>query len=96
MGKRGMTPLQAAKVRRENGIEETNLHRHRVKRGYSQRELSIKSGVAQKTIQCYEQQTRRIEGAKLETLCNLAGALNCKIEDILEEQAVIQKYKSVK
>lgn len=96
MNKRGMSPKKAQKLRKEKGIEETKLQTRRVIKGYSQKELSVKSGVNAKMIQGYEQRRRSIDGARLETLCNLALALDCKIADILEDEQLAEKVKMTK
>lgn len=93
---RGITPEQAQKIRADKGIKETNLQKVRVEAGLSQQALSDESGVTKRMIECYEQKYRNIDGAKLQTLCDLAVALNCKIEDILESEELIEKYKTVK
>ena len=84
--KRGITPEQAKEIRKAKGIEDTKLQKLRVKKGYSQGTLAELSGISRRTIQNYEQGKRPIEGAHLETLCNLAKTLNCKIEDIIEDK----------
>lgn len=68
----------------------------RNKRGLSQRQLAIKSGVPTKSIQFYEQSPTKIDGAKLNTLCKLSVALECKIEDIIEGAELKEKYKEVR
>jgi transcriptional regulator with XRE-family HTH domain len=96
MGKRGMTPQQAEKLRLAKGIKETKLQKLRVKKGLSQSELSFAAGLSPATIRCYEQGLRPLDGAKLNTLCSLAQSLDCKIEDILEDKELIEKYKQTK
>lgn len=93
---RGITPEVAQKIRADKGIKETNLQKVRVEAGLSQLALANESGVTKRAIECYEQKYRNIDGAKLQTLCDLAAALGCKIEDILESEELIAKYKSVK
>lgn len=93
---RGITPEQAKEIRKAKGIEDTKLQKIRLKKGYSQGKLSKASGISIRTIQNYEQRKIPIEGAHLQTLCNLATALNCKIEDFLENEEIIKKYKEVK
>lgn len=92
MGKRGMSPSQAAKV----WTPTTKLQGLRVKKGLSQNDLAMKSGVPKGTIQRYEHQTRAIDSARLSVLCNLAETLDCNIEDILEDDVLIKKFRSVK
>lgn len=96
MRKRGITVEVAQKVRQSQGLKETKLQRLRVKRGLTQSELSAVSGVTQRAIQCYEQELRPIEGAKLETLCDLSIALGCKIDDIIDSKKLIDKYQKAK
>lgn len=92
LGKRGMSPQKAIEVWKEN----TKLKKYRVKKGLSQSELSISTGIPVTTIRCYEQQRRPIDGASLKHLCNLAIALDCRIGDLLENKSLVEKYKSVK
>lgn len=96
MAKKGITVEQAGKIRKAKGIEETNLCKMRRKKGLSQRELGNVSGVAERAIRMYEQRERKIEVAKLNTLCDLALALGCRIEDILDNETLTKKYKAVK
>lgn len=96
MTKRGITPQQAKKIREEKGIEETKLEKLRVKKGLSQSSLSAISGVTIRAIQTYEQQSRPIDRARLDTLCRLCLALDCKIEDIIEDKELIEKYRLTK
>lgn len=96
MVKRGVTPQQARKIRAEKGMKETKLQKLRVKRNLSQSELAEMTGISIRTLQCYEQQARPIDGARLKTLCDLSNVLGCKIEDILESKELINEYKLVK
>lgn len=96
MAKRGITPQKAGEIRRKKGIAETKLQKLRVERGLSQNELAVLSGVTLRAIQCYEQQTRPIEGAKLSTLCSLCIVLGCRIEDVLDDEELIKQFKKAK
>ena len=96
MRKRGMTPERARKLREAKGIEETKLQKIRVEKGFSQKDLSVVSGVTVRSIQCYEQRTRDINSARLDTLCHLCMSLGVKIEDILESDTLIERYRIVK
>ena len=93
MTKKGITPQQAKDIRDKKGLAETILQKLRVEKGLSQTALAAVTGVSQRTIQCYEQRTRPIDGARLDTLCDISYALGCKIEDILEDKALIEKYR---
>lgn len=87
---------QAKKIREVKGLEETKLQEIRVKRNMSQKDLSHAAGVSIRTIQKYERRERHIEGAKLETLCDLSKALDCKISDILDNEELIERFNKVK
>lgn len=67
------------------------LQNMRNKKGYSQSELSAVSGVKLRTIQQYECGQRDINGARLDTLCSLALALDCKVIDIISNDQLRTK-----
>lgn len=92
-----MSPKTAENIRIQKGIDKgTKLRRLRVAKGYSQSELSALSGVTIQTLRRYEQSPVPIDGAKLKTLVQLAFALNCKIEDIIESEELLHKYRATK
>ncbi|MCD8323931.1 MAG: helix-turn-helix domain-containing protein [Clostridiales bacterium] len=64
---------------------ETNLKRLRQKTGLTQKELSAQSGVPLRTIQQYEQRQKNINKAQAEYLFQLASALVCQADDLLEK-----------
>lgn len=68
-----------------------NLQRIRKERGYSQNQLAELSGVKKQTIQRYEMGYRSIDGANLDTLTALAGALNVPFYDLIENPELKQK-----
>lgn len=88
-----MTPKKALEV---FNVRECKLKALRVKKGYSQSALAKISGVNKRNIQLYEQGERRIEGASLEKLCDLCKALDCKIDDLIDDEEIIKKYKEIK
>lgn len=61
-----------------------NLKTLRLASGLTQRELSLLANVDLRSIQMYEQGRNDINKAQGETLHNLAKALGCQIEDLLE------------
>lgn len=92
-----MTPKKAEAIRIRRGLDKgTKLRRQRVKKGLSQSELAAVSGVPLKTLQRYEQTTLPVNNAKLKTLVALCLALDCKIEDIVESESLLHKYRTVK
>ena len=93
---RGMHPKTAAKIRAEKGIKDTKLQRLRVKQGISQNDLATLTGISKRTLQMYEQGRTAIDGAKLDKLCKICIALNCKLEDILEDEKLIRIFNKSK
>ena len=65
----------------------TKLQAQRKKCGYSQRELSEKSGVNIRTLQQYELGTKDIGKAAVQAVVSLANVLGCMVEDLLEVSA---------
>ena len=63
----------------------SNLKRIREERNITQAQLSEKSGVNLRMVQYYENGFKDVNKAQGITLQALAHALECKIEDILEE-----------
>ena len=71
----------------------SRLQEKRIAAGLSQSQLAKAAGVAVGVLQHYEQGTRQIDGAKIETLADLAAALGCKIADILESPELAEKVR---
>lgn len=63
----------------------SNLKKIRESRGYSQGTLSNLSDVPCRVIQAYESGYRDINKAQGVTLRALADALNCRMEDIMDD-----------
>ncbi len=63
---------------------DTKLKKLREARELSQADLARASGVSLRSIQVYEQRENNIDKAQSHTLYKLARALNCTIEDLLE------------
>lgn len=97
MAKKGMSPEKAEEVRLQRGLDKgSKLRVLRVKKGLSQSELCAITGISKKSLQRYEQQHGTIDSARLDTLTDLCLALGCKIEDIIEDKDLIQKYRLTK
>ena len=58
------------------------LQNIRKAKGLSQSQLANKSNVNLRTLQQYEQDTKNINGARLNTLVDLAIVLECNISDM--------------
>lgn len=71
----------------------TKLQEIRKAKGYTQNELADRSGVKLRAVQHYEIGARSIDGAALETLVALAGALGVKVYDLLEDDRLAQDVK---
>ena len=61
-----------------------NLQKIRKEAGYSQKELSEKSGVSLRMIQQYEQGAKDINKAAFSNIMNLARVLGCRAEELVE------------
>lgn len=62
----------------------TSLQKLRLAAGLSQRELSAQADVNLRTLQQYESRAKDINKASVTTVLNLAKALCCDVEDLLE------------
>ena len=73
-----------AEEQMREAFPETNLKRIRTVYGCTQAELAQRSGVSLRSIQMYEQRNKDINKASAEAVHNLAKALGCTVEDLLE------------
>lgn len=65
-------------------LKETNLKRIRRRNKLTQSELAKRAEVSIRTIQMLEQRQNDINQSKAINLFNIAKALHCSIEDLLE------------
>ena len=93
--KKGINVEQAAEIKKKKGLVPTKLESLRIMARLSQNELANRAGVSLRLIESYEQRTRPIDGARMSTLVSLCIVLNCKLEDILEDEDTIQNLKIV-
>lgn len=70
----------------------TNLQKMRKTKNLSQSELASAAGINVRTLQHYDQGAKLIDNAHLDTIIKLCIALNCNIEDILENPKILDKY----
>lgn len=61
----------------------------------TQGQLAEKSGVNVRMLQYYEQGKKNINGAKLDTLIDLALALECKVSDLLTDEKLKEKCQKL-
>lgn len=63
--------------------------------GLSQRELAKLAEISFRTLQHYEQGTRDLDCANLETLLNICGALGCRLQDIITSEELKAKLIAI-
>lgn len=63
---------------------ETNLHRIRKKKGYTQKLLAKAAGIKQATLSRYERRSLDINKAEVLTVYRMASMLGCLVEDLIE------------
>lgn len=54
----------------------------------TQAELAAVSGIKLRSIQHYESGARKLDGANLDTLCTLALALGCQLQELIEDDVL--------
>lgn len=71
-------------IQRNKDKKETCLSMIRKARGFTQQELSNASGASLRMVQLYEQRRNDISKAQVNVVVNLAKALGCQIEDLID------------
>ena len=71
-------------IERNKNKRKSKLSKIRKARGFTQQELSENSGVSLRMVQLYEQRQNDINKAQVNVVLNLAKALGCEVEDIME------------
>ena len=66
----------------------------RERSGMSQSQLAKAAGVNYRTLQDYEMGRSNIDGAKLKTLLSLCQTLNCRLDELVEDQELIDRIKN--
>ena len=79
MGKRGQAIQSPANIKHQSRLKWV-----RMMRGYSQSELAELSGVSKRLIQDYEQHPQKVNTLAAIKLYDLACALDCEMENLLE------------
>lgn len=64
----------------------TKLKAARIASGLSQSELARKADINVRTLQAYEQGSKILDNARLDTILKIALACGCSIENILEKE----------
>lgn len=73
-------------------VEEAKMNKLKAKRlkaGMSQSQLADKADLNVRTIQHYEQGSKNFDHARIDTIFKVCLALNCKFEDVVENQDFI-------
>ena len=70
----------------KNSIYMRKLKQIRKIKGLTQSELADKCNISVKSIQAYEQGTRKLEKANKNTIFKICEVLKCKISDIIESE----------
>lgn len=81
------------KTRGPRNKAKTKLKALRVASGFTQLEVAVNAGINLRLYQFYEQGNKPIEGAKLETLIKICLELNCKLDEIIEDQNLVNLLK---
>ena len=71
----------------------TNLKTLRMSTGLTQSEFAERANVNVRVLQHYEQGSKNIDGAKIETLLSIANVIGCRISDIVENEELKTKLK---
>lgn len=69
------------------------LKKMRESRGLSQSQLASMAGINLRTLQYYEQGVLNFNGCKIEKIFKVALALNCDVEDILDNPEAIKAVR---
>lgn len=64
-------------------------------RGLSQSQLAEKTGINVRTLQHYEQGSKIFDNARIDTIMKCCIALNCKLEDVIENPEYISLIKKL-
>jgi transcriptional regulator with XRE-family HTH domain len=67
----------------------TKLKKMRESRGLMQKDLADMTGIKLRTLQYYEQGVLKFDSCRIDKIFNMALALDCDVEDILEDPDVI-------
>lgn len=66
------------------------LKEKRLAQKLSQAKLAEKTGLNIRTIQHYEQGSKNFDHARLDTILKICIALDCSLEDIIEDSATLK------
>lgn len=70
----------------------SKLKEKRMETGMSQSQLAEKAGINVRVLQHYEQMTKKFDHARMDRILRICLALNCKIDEVIENQEYIDLY----
>lgn len=70
----------------------SKLKEKRMETGLSQSQLANKAGINVRVLQHYEQKTKNFDHARMDRILKICLALNCKIDEIIENEEYIDLY----
>ena len=68
----------------------SKLKSKRMEAGLSQSQLAEKANLNVRTLQHYEQGSKIFDNARIDTILRVWLVLNCKMEDVIENQKYIE------
>lgn len=80
------------KTRPPRNAASTKLKALRVARGITQREMVERTGINAGTYSQYEQGVKKFDNARINVILRVCVALNCRIDDIMENPEYINAY----
>lgn len=81
------------KTRPPRNFAPTKLKAARLKAGMTQAELSRLTGINSGTLKHYEQGSKSFDNAKFNVIFNTCIILNCRIEDLIEDENTLDLFK---
>lgn len=70
------------------------LKNKRLEIGLSQSQLAKKAGINVRVLQHYEQVSKKFDHARFDRILKIVTALNCKIEDVIEDPTFLDLYST--
>lgn len=74
----------------------TNLQKRRVEKGYTQGQLATMTGISLWTIREYEQGRRILDKSESWRAVILADALDCSVEELMENEYHAKRFRKRK
>ena len=71
----------------------SKLKKKRMEAGLSQSQLAEKAGINVRVLQHYEQGSKKFDHARIDKILNVCITLNCKLQDIIEDEDYIELLK---